>query len=336
MRAEAFAAAGNGSTVLRHLARETVLLGDIGGTNIRLAYLSHGELSAIETFAVADFSGIIDALQTFMHRHPAGSGIKRAIIGVAGPVREGRSRLTNSGWRIDTAELYEEFEFERVDLLNDFAAIAWSLHHLSRADLMQIGNGASCYYKPAVVLGPGTGLGLACHVAYGNAGIVLETEGGHVTLPGTTLREDTIICHLRERFGHVSAERALSGDGLINLYHAIAVAEGIDAPSRSAEQITAAALAESCSLAQAALDMFCAMLGTFAGNVALTFGARGGVYIAGGIVPHIQDYLARSQFREHFEAKGRFRCQLSTIPTFIITHRAPAFLGLKALAEKDR
>lgn len=334
MRAEAFAA-GNGGAALRHLAGETILLGDIGGTNVRFALLSNGELSAIEHFSASGFSGIIEALHRFMTIHAARRSIKRIMLGVAGPVREGRCRLTNSDWQIDVAELYEEFAFERVDLLNDFAAVAWSLHHLSRADLVQIGNGASCYYKPAVVLGPGTGLGLACHVAHGNAGIVLETEGGHVTLPGTTPREDTIICHLRERFGHVSAERALSGDGLINLYHAIAAVEGIDAPARSAEQITAAALAEGCPLAQAALDMFCAMLGTFAGNVALTFGARGGVYIAGGIVPHIQDYLARSQFRERFEAKGRFRCQLSTIPTFIITHKAPAFLGLKALAEKD-
>jgi glucokinase len=335
MRAEAFAV-GNGNAIPRRLAREAILLGDIGATNVRFAVLRSGKLGAISTFAAADFTGIVAALRAFIDRRPTGLKLKQIMLGVAGPVHEGRSILTNSAWQIDTAQLREEFEVERVELMNDFAAIAWSLRYLGRADLLQIGSGASCYYKPAVVLGPGTGLGLACLVAHGNAGIVLETEAGHVTLPSTTLREDTIIRHLRERFGHVSAERTLSGDGLINLYQAIATLDGIDAPARTAEQITAAALAESCPLSQATLDMFCAMLGTFAGNAALTFGARGGIYVAGGIVPHIQDYLASSLFRERFEAKGRFRAYLSTIPTYIITHKDPAFLGLKALAEKDR
>jgi glucokinase len=153
-----------------------------------------------------------------------------------------------------------------------------------------------------------------------------------VTLSANSRREDAILEHLRQRFGHVSAERALSGPGLENLYEAIAVLDGIDAPQRNAAEITNAALNGTCATSCAALDMFCAMLGGFAGNVALTYGARGGVYIAGGIAPRIVDFLAGSQFRQRFEEKGRFQAYLKVIPSHVIIHPATTFLGLRSLA----
>ena len=136
--------------------------------------------------------------------------------------------------------------------------------------------------------------------------IVIASEGGHATLAATSRREDAILDQLRQRFGHVSAERVLSGPGLENLYRAIAAVDEIDVPLRNASEITQAALQGACLTSRAALDMFCAMLGGFAGNVALTYGARGGVYIAGGIAPRILDYLIDSEFRRRFEQKGRF------------------------------
>jgi len=199
--------------------------------------------------------------------------------------------------------------------------------------LRAIGGGQATDGAPMVVLGPGTGLGVACFVPASNQSIVLASEGGHATLAGACGREDRILQHLRQRFGHVSAERALSGYGLENIYQAIAAVEGINATPCSAAEITKHALNGGSQRAVAALETFCALLGSFAGSVALTFGARGGVYIAGGIAPRIVDFLARSEFRRRFEAKGRFQSYLGSVPTNVIVHPAATFVGLTSLVQ---
>ena len=155
-------------------------------------------------------------------------------------------------------------------------------------------------------------------------------------MPGSCHQEDVVIDRLRQRFGHVSAERVLSGGGLENLYQTIAAIDGVSAPERRASEITKAAIDGICPISRAAVDMFCSILGTVAGNLALTFAARGGVYIAGGIVPHIAEYAARSTFRERFVAKGRFRNYLEAISTSVIVYPDPAFIGLKWLAAQGR
>ena len=157
------------------------------------------------------------------------------------------------------------------------------------------------------VLGPGTGLGVACLVPASDGPAVIGGEGGHATMAATSPREDAIIDYLRRQFGHVSAERVVSGSGLENLYHAIVALDGVDAPKRSAPEITKAGSNGTCPLSRMALELFCGMLGTIAGNVGLMFGARGGVYIAGGIAPRITDFIAHSEFRARFEGKGRLR-----------------------------
>jgi glucokinase len=161
---------------------------------------------------------------------------------------------------------------------------------------------------------------------------IVPTEGGHATLPGATPREDAVIEHLRHKFGHVSAERALSGPGLENLHSAIAAIDGIGVSSKTAAEIVRQALDRSCPVSVAAVDMFCAMLGTVAGDLALMFRARSGVYIAGGIAPRIVDLLAQSEFRARFIAKGRYRPYLESVPTAVIVNSDAAFLGLKSLA----
>jgi glucokinase len=316
-------------------ACETVLLGDIGSTNARFAYLREGQLGPVETFAVAEFASIIEALRAFGGRRRVEDAVRRVLLGVAGPIQDGTVTMTNSGWVVDSRELKREFGFEWVDLLNDFAALAWSLPELPSQDLLPMGGERPVVTAPAVVLGAGTGLGLACLAGRDGRAIVIETEGGHATLPGTTAQEDAVIQHLRRGFSHVSAERVLSGAGLVNLYQVIAAVEGTIAQDRTATEITAAAVAGRCMASQAALNMFCAMLGTFAGNAALTFGARGGVFIGGGIVPRIANYVAASQFRTRFENKGRFQSYLAAIPVYIITHPYPAFFGLRALAQRN-
>ena len=183
------------------------------------------------------------------------------------------------------------------------------------------------------VIGPGTGLGMAGLVRHGGSTTVIATEGGHATLPGLTPREDAVITHLRRWFGHVSAERALSGPGLENLHSAIAAIDDVAVPRRTAAEITRHALERSCPVCVAAVDMFCAMLGTVAGNLALMFRARGGVYISGGIAPRLVNHMMQSEFHARFVAKGRFREYLESIPIAVIVNPDAAFLGLKALAE---
>lgn len=183
------------------------------------------------------------------------------------------------------------------------------------------------------VMGPGTGFGLAA-LARGPAGdVTLVTEGGHATLAASDRREEAIIRVLRERLGHVSVERVLSGAGLLDLYHAIGTVDGLVIRERTGPEIVARALAGDCEASVATLEAFCGFLGGAAGNAALTLGATGGVFIGGGIAPRFTGFLATSAFREKFEAKGRMRPYLAAIPTAVVTHRFPAFVGLARLAE---
>ncbi|NVN88309.1 MAG: glucokinase [Rhodopseudomonas sp.] len=309
-----------------------VVLADVGGTNARFALLTGDVLGPVEHLAVRDHARFTDALAVFMARQTDHATIRGAIIAVAGPVEDGHCAFTNSSWVVDAAELRSRFDFTGVKLINDFEAIAWALPHLTRDDLRVIGGGAPVPDAPMAVLGPGTGLGVAAYVPHKAGGLVLRSEGGHVTLPSSSLREDAIIVALRQRFGHVSAERVLSGQGLENLYRAIATIDQCPAPERRAADISKAAVDGVCELSRAALDQFCAWLGEVAGNVALGHGAQGGVFIAGGIVPHFQDYLVSSTFRSRFEAKGRMSRYVEPIPVSLILHDDPAFVGLRSLA----
>ena len=306
-----------------------VLLADIGGTNVRFAVLDGAQLGPVAHIEAAAHAAFTEALAAYLAT--AGGGIDAAVLAVAGVVKDERCALTNNPWVVDAAELQATFGFARVRLVNDFEAIAWALPHFPAHDLVRIGGGEGAAGAPLAVLGPGTGLGVAAYLPDGG-GRVLNSEGGHVTRAGSAPREDAGIAQLRGRFRHVSAERALSGPGLENLYEAIAALDGVAVPARDAAAISKAARAGECPVSRAALDMFCALLGDVAGNLALTFGARGGVYIAGGIVPRLNEELVRSAFRTRFEEKGRMRAYVEPIPVNVVMHKDPAFVGLKALA----
>jgi glucokinase len=307
---------------------EAVLLGDIGATNARFALAVGGRLGPIKWIEVARYPSVTDAIDFFLQGH---FRVTKARLAVAGPVMNERCTFTNCAWTVDGSEMRNRFDFDNVQIINDFEATALSLPYLVEQDLHSLGGGRAVSGAPMVVLGPGSGLGVAGLVGDDARRIVVASEGGHATLPAISVREDAVLDHLRKRYGHVSAERVLSGTGLENLYHAIGVLDGIEVPPRNAAQITNAALKETCPTSRATLDMFCAMLGGFAGNVALTYGALGGVYIAGGIAPRILDYLARSEFRRRFEQKGRFRAYLAAIPSHVIIHPAATFVGLISL-----
>jgi glucokinase len=313
-------------------ARAAVLLADMGGTTARFALLIDGVVGPVESIPAHDYASFANALSDFLVRQGDGTAVGSAELAVAGIINGERCALTNSSWIIDGAEIRAKFGFTRVHLVNDFEAIAWSLPHLRSADLFAIGGGHAIAGAPIAVLGPGTGLGVAGLVPCGTDAIVLASEGGHSTMPSASLREDAVIEHLRGQFGHISNERVLSGPGLENLYRAIATIDGVEAPHRCAAEITQAAVEGCCPISKAALDMFCAMLGTVAGNTALTFGARGGVFVAGGIVPRIADYVAKSEFRTRFETKGRLRPYLEPIPVNIVLNTNAAFIGLRCEA----
>lgn len=311
---------------------ERVVLADVGGTNVRFAVVAGGALGPIEHMAVGEHAQFADALAAFLSHQPDRADIRRAIFGVAGVVEGGRCALTNNSWVVDAAELCARFGLSKVRLVNDFEALAWSLPHLARGDIRQIGGGQPMPKAPMVVLGPGTGLGVAAYVPGETGATVLHSEGGHATAPSGSLREDAIIETLRRHYGHVSAERVLSGHGLEALYRAIASIDALAVPGRNAAEITDAALNGDCAASHAAVDTFCAILGDVAGNFALGFGAQGGVFLAGGIVSHLRDYLPRSQFRTRFDAKGRMRRYVEAIPAYLILREDPTFIGLRALA----
>jgi glucokinase len=314
------------------VACDQTLLGDIGGTSARFAVLTGDTLGPIDHLPVSRYRSLVDAIGGYLGSRQDRDHIGAAVLGVASPVEGGRGIIINSQWVIDAAELRTAFGFKSISLINDFEAIASALPYLSGQDVKPLAGGKRSLRESMAVIGPGTGLGMAGVVRSAGRTTIIPTEGGHATLPGTTAREDAVIAHLRDKFGHVSAERALSGPGLENLYSAIAAIDGLAVSSRTAAEITGQALERSCPVSVAAVDMFCAMLGTVAGDLALMFRAHGGVYIAGGIVPRVVDLLARSDFHARFTAKGRFQPYLESVPTAVIVNPDAAFLGLKSFA----
>lgn len=312
----------------------TGLIADVGGTNARFALVdAEGRIGPATVLANDDYPSLEAAIQAFLAMLPAGSKPDRAAIAVACPVGGDRIGLTNRDWSFSIAGLKESLGFSRLDVVNDFAAVALSLPYLTEADLHPVGGGTAIAGAPMIAIGPGTGLGVSVLVPTPGGGwIPLATEGGHATLPAGTDREAAVLAILRREFGHVSAERVLSGPGLANLRRALGRLEG-----RACDEefdpigVTARALDGSCKLCWDAVDIFCALLGEVAGNAALTVGARGGVFIAGGIVPKLGEAFVRSPFRTRFEAKGRMAPYVQAIPTAVVVNDQPAFLGLAGL-----
>jgi glucokinase len=314
----------------------TWLVGDIGGTNARFGLVApDGELLHSRVLADADYPGIAEAIEAYLSDRGGLPRPRRGAIAIASPVAGDEVRMTNHPWTFSISALGERFRFKDFRVINDFTAQALALPHLKDEDKIAIGRGAPQGGAPIGVLGPGTGLGVSGMVPFGKRWIPLNGEGGHATMPPVSDRESAALTVLRRRFDHVSGERVVSGQGLVNVYNALCEVDGVPAKQYSAAQITDAEIGKTEPLCEETTQMFCAMLGTLAGNLALTLGARGGVYIGGGIIPRLGDRFAASQFRARFEAKGRFHDYLAGIPTYVVIHKLPAFLGCAAaLMEK--
>jgi len=307
------------------------LVGDIGATNARFALIdADGSLVHFASFLCEDYPGIAEAIETYLAQASVARP-KRAALAVATTPDGDSVSFTNNPWAFSISALARHLAFDDIHVVNDFHANALALPRLVDGDVMQVGGGARVSRMPMGVIGPGSGLGVAACVWSGERYVPLPGEGGHVTMPPSDEAENAVLAILRRRFDHVSAERVLSGPGLVHLYEALCEIEGRRSPGLTAPQITDAATGARDACAAKAVAMFCAMLGTVAGNLALTLGARGGIYIAGGIVPRLGARFAQSGFRARFEDKGRFRDYLAEVPTFVIVRPDAALLGAAAL-----
>lgn len=311
------------------------LLGDVGGTNARWAWQAApgGELQHYAVYPCAGFASIQAVVEQYLQDQQLPRP-RRVAFGIANPITGDRVQMTNHHWAFSIAELEAALGVERCLVLNDFAAIAAALPALTAADSRRIGGGAGVAGAPLAVLGPGTGLGVA-GLVQSDAGrhTAIAGEGGHVSLAAVNAREAAVVACLQQRFGHASAERALSGPGLVNLYDAICQIDALPRQTLQPADVTRQALAGSDAACVEALRLFASFLGSVAGNLALTLGARGGIYIGGGIVQRLGAAFDSLPFRERFEDKGRFRGYLENIPTAVIIAPAPALLGAaRALA----
>ena len=311
---------------------ETWLVGDIGATNARFGLVSPvGKLLHWHSYACEHYPTIDDALAQYLGERAGLPMPRQAAIAVASPVTGDWVAMTNHPWRFSISALKARFGFERLEVINDFTALALALPRLGPDDRMTVGGGVAVPGMPLAVLGPGSGFGVSGLVPCGAGWVALTGEGGHATMAPATDRESAVLDRMRRHFDHVSGERVLSGPGLVNLYNTLSEINGVPSHGYTAAQITDLAMRGEDPLCGETTTMFCAMLGTMAGNLALTLGARGGVYIGGGIVPRLGRFFADSPFRARFQAMGRFKPYLTAIPTHVVTHQLPAFLGCAAV-----
>ena len=317
------------------------LVADIGGTNVRFGLVAPGHRDAadIRRLRCAAFAGPAEAARQYLaelsaERGSAFQAPRWAAFAVATAVGEGRIELTNSAWAFTRGDVERALGLDRLLLLNDFEALALALPSLGAHQLRC--HGATPLARGTLaVLGPGTGLGVGGLVETGSGWRAIAGEGGHATLAANDDFEDEILRAVRAEFGHVSAERLLSGIGLPVLHSAVARVQGLPFEPLDAEQIGQRGAARSDAACELTLSTFCAMLGSFSGNLALTLGARDGLFIGGGVVPHFSDFFFASRFRERFEAKGRFRTYLEAVPTALIIEPHAALTGAAAAIESQ-
>lgn len=304
------------------------LIADIGGTNARFALVGSDEMPRDErVLAGADYPDIVSATEAYLAL-VGGPRPLEAAFAIANPITGDRVAMTNHSWAFSIEESRTALRLDRLVLVNDFTALAMSLPWLEADDLHPLGGGRAVPDGVIGVLGPGTGLGVSGLIRAGEQWFPLQGEGGHVTFSPANARESAILDVTWRRFGHVSAERLVSGMGLQNLYHAICVLEDRQPEELSPGEIAKRGRGDDDAACAEALESFCAILGTVAGNLALTLGATGGIYLGGGILPRLGAYFDRSPFRSRFESKGRFTDYVSAVPTWLIRANNPALVGM--------
>ena len=307
------------------------LIADIGGTNARFALVDGGTVHDELVLKCADHASFAAGVRAYVDMKAGGKMPRHASISIAAAVGSDRIALVNNeNWSFSINETKRTLGFDYFSVMNDFKAIALSVPHLPANEVRKVGRGEAVARAPIGVIGPGTGLGAASLVWDGNHYLAVPGEGGHMSMPAKTQREFDIFNVYLKKYTHVSAERVCSGKGLVNLYNAIIEVDGLDLSELPAEEISRKGAAGDCKACAESLDLMMGFLGTAAGNLALTVGAFGGVYIAGGVVPKLGSWFDSSRFRHEFEAKGRLKDYMTGIPTFVILNELCALTGLRA------
>ncbi|MGF6768924.1 glucokinase [Paraburkholderia sp. GAS199] len=307
------------------------LLADIGGTNARFALeTAPGEIGSVQVYPCASYPGVAEVIKKYLKDTKIGR-VNHAAIAIANPVDGDQVSMTNHDWSFSIEATRRALGFDTLLVVNDFTALAMALPGLTDAQRVQVGGGTRRPNSVIGLLGPGTGMGVSGLIPADDRWIALGSEGGHATFAPADEREDIVLQYARKKWSHVSFERVAAGPGIEVIYRALAgrdkkrVAANVD----TVEIVKRALDGE--PLAAESVDVFCGILGTFAGNIAVTLGALGGIYIGGGVVPRLGEFFARSSFRKRFEAKGRFEAYLQNVPTYVITAEYPAFLGVSAI-----
>jgi glucokinase len=305
------------------------LVADIGGTNVRFALLptASNQPQQEQSLLCGDFPGLEQAARHYLSKVGV-SAVSEAAVDVATAVTGDVVKLTNSPWVFSIEQTRRALGLTRLLVINDFTALALSLPLLQASELRKAGGASGVEGAPLALIGAGTGLGVSGLFPYQGNWAPIRGEGGHTAFSPVDEREDGVLRVLRGRFGHVSTERLASGPGLVATYEALCALDGVTAKPLKPEQVTEAGLSAADSHCAETLRMFCGVLGTAAGNLVVTLGARGGLYIGGGIVPRLGDYFLNSPFRSRFEQKGRFSNYMAQVPVWIILADNPALRGL--------
>ena len=323
------AAKQSGST--RHT--KCMLAADVGGTHARVALVDATRADTLEVlhyrkFACADFSGLGAILKTFVDSLGAGAAVNDGAIACAGYVLDGAIINPNLPWRVVLDATRAEVGLRSLEFVNDFEAAAHATPYLKASELVPLTPARSGVPgAPTLVVGPGTGLGAAVRIPTANGSVVLATEAGHAAFAPTSEREIEILRILRRNDSHVENERLLSGPGLVNTYTALCELRGVKAELNEPAAVTQAALDGSDAAAREALDVFCGLMGSVIGDMVLLYGPRGGVYLAGGILPRIKDHLLKSDFYARFLDKGAMRPVLERVPVMLVDYGQLGVLG---------
>ncbi|PAJ72566.1 glucokinase [Pseudoalteromonas sp. NBT06-2] len=315
---------------------EPIVVADIGGTNARFALVTEFDKSTMkfkieqsQTYPSENYS-CLESVLTHYLEFVSSFAPKYACLAVAGPIKGESVRLTNLGWNFVVSDIKQAFNFEKLSVINDFAAFAYASPYLDKNDNVSIKSGLCSGQENIAVIGPGTGFGAAALVINNDHQAVLSCEAGHISLAAVTPLQFELLAQLKTEHEHVSVETVFSGIGLTRLYKAMAQVNQINAENLDPAQITQKALDGSCEICIQTLEEFCSWLGCVAGDLALTFGARGGVFIGGGILPRMKQVLLDSKFSDNFIKKGIMTNFVQDIPVTLVVQDNIPLIGAAA------
>ena len=306
-----------------------MFVADVGGTNIRLALVENGSLTHITKYLCKQFDSITDAITHFAQEANV-DNFEYGCIAIACPVNDDLVKMTNHTWAFSKTALKKELNLSRLLVINDFSAVAYSLPTLTKEQVIQVGSGVPLEKGNIAVFGPGTGLGVE-HLTWTSGGWqTLDGEGGHVDFAPNDENDLIVWRYIKAKLGRVPAEELLSGRGLVNIYTALARHDGIETVFDDPADITKHALANTDPTCVNAVQLFCRVMGSFAGNLALNLCTTGGVFIGGGIASRLGEFFVNSDFRSKFEDKGNFAGYVKNIPTYLINEPDHGLLGALA------